>query len=61
MYTCFIVLFICVQNIVYVMLAALQQFEFCCLLRLVIISSLHEAFSLSTSERVQALKLKNFY
>ena len=40
--------FICVQNVMYVKLTALKQFNFCYLLRFIIISSVHGAFSLST-------------
>jgi len=44
---------ICVKNAVYVVLATLQQFNFCCLLRFIIISSVHGAFLVSINVHVQ--------
>ena len=35
---------ICIQNVMYVMLATLKQFDFCYLLRFIIISSVHGTF-----------------
>ena len=41
--------FICVQNVMYVMLATLLQYNFCYLLKFIIISSAHGAVSLSVN------------
>ena len=47
-----------VYKMSHVILATLQQFSFHHLLKFIIISSVHGAFSLSTNEHAQALELK---
>ena len=50
---------LCVQDVMYAMLAALYQFNFCFLLRFIIISSVHGAFLLSTNMYEETLEFKN--
>ena len=45
--------FICVNNAMYVILATLQQFNFCYFLKFIVISNLSGAFSLSINVRAQ--------
>ena len=50
----------CVQNVMYVILATVSQFSFCYVLKIIIISSVHGAFSLSINVHVQNTETPTF-
>ena len=52
--------FICVQNVMYAMLATFQQFNFCYLLRFIIVSSVHRAFPHSIDVHAQNIEGQKF-
>ena len=56
----FICLLICVKNVMHMVLVSLNQCNFCCLLRFIIISSVHGAFSLFINVHVHSIGTKKF-